>query len=134
MRSFKLSSDPYDYPKKKSRAVAKLDNLRDEPQSYGQRDKIVKSMGLASYKTYLKTSMWQLIRDEVKARDKGLCRVCCDLGAEAHHFCYSLEVLMGRKNEKIIFVCSRCHRDLEFDGDNKRLLIDVQTRTLEALG
>lgn len=60
------------------------------------------------YSTYLLTSRWKLLRDEVLARDGYRCRVCNSREClEVHHRTY--ERIFNEDFDDLTTLCCRCH-------------------------
>ena len=68
-------------------------------------------LGHKSYNDYLKTSLWQTIRTRVLERDQHACRDCGLMGEQlhVHHRAYTVEVLEGHDDTRLITVCKSCH-------------------------
>ena len=79
-------------------------------------------LGHKSYNDYLKTSLWQTIRTRVLERDHHVCRDCGLMGEQlhVHHRAYTVEVLEGHDDTRLITVCKPCHdkRHHHLFGDN----------------
>lgn len=60
------------------------------------------------YSTYLQTTRWKLLRDEVLARDGYRCRVCNSREClEVHHRTY--ERIGNEDFDDLTTLCCRCH-------------------------
>ena len=68
-------------------------------------------LGHKSYNDYLNTSLWQTIRTRVLERDHHACRDCGLMGEQlqVHHRAYTVEVLEGHDDTRLITVCKFCH-------------------------
>lgn len=86
---------------------------------YEDRNDTLKAMGLGTYAEYLKSAMWERIRDSVM-QDGPLC-VCCNSkkATQVHHLSYDYSVLVGEDISKLAPVCGACHHRAEFSGKKK---------------
>lgn len=94
----------------------------EKGDSYPSRNAVLKALGFRTYDQYLGSALWKRVRKKV-FREKG--EDCCLCGAwatELHHTRYHEDDLSGKKTEEVHPVCSYCHRQVEFDGYNKRTL------------
>lgn len=88
--------------------------------AYAQRDMHLKSMGYRSYKEYLHSDLWNVIRQLVLMRDGGVCQCCGDVAEQVHHDRYDIEVLRGRNVKPLYAMCRKCHELVEFRDNAKR--------------
>jgi len=91
---------------------------------YKERNQNLKILGYVSYRDYLKSSLWQSIRERVFAISKR-CFVCGESGKEVHHFGYGLEVLKGKDIAKLKCICRNCHQNAEFRTTGDKLPVDL---------
>lgn len=87
---------------------------------YLNRNKLLTSMGYASYSCYLKSDLWRSIRDTVLKQSNHRCLLCRKEATEVHHCEYTKAVLLGKDLSRLISICRQCHQKIEFDGDEKR--------------
>jgi hypothetical protein len=87
---------------------------------YTERNENLKQLGFNSYDEYLKSPLWQEIRNKVLERDKQICCVCSKVGNQVHHLSYNIEVLNGQDMDKLKCICGRCHKQIEFKGKIKK--------------
>jgi hypothetical protein len=88
---------------------------------YRERNRILRSMGYASYAEYLKSELWQGIRARVLAQSRQ-CYVCGGYANQAHHRSYREPDLDGRDLRRIFPICHACHETLEFrERDDEKL-------------
>ncbi len=88
---------------------------------YATRANSLKSLGFRDYGEYLDSKLWKSIRKRVLIRDGYMCRKCGKVSAHhVHHTSYKLRIMRGRTLDGLFSVCDWCHRDLEFNGDEKR--------------
>lgn len=79
-------------------------------------------LGYKSYAEYLTGEQWKEIRPRIFALFPN-CIVCQNPSEQIHHLEYSLEVLAGKKDFKLVGLCRKCHVAIEFDqSGNKRTL------------
>lgn len=88
---------------------------------YVVRNRNLKSLGFVDYPQYLESRLWKSIRQSVLVRDGFKCRKCDRSSAHhVHHSSYDVATLRGDDLSKLHSVCDWCHREIEFDGDEKR--------------
>lgn len=106
-----------------------------ELSAYQQRKLLLTEFGFDSYKAYLQSNVWSLIRAEVLYRDEGTCRRlngCASSSAlQAHHLAYSRAALLGVNLSVIVTLCKDCHTLCEFNKSAKRDAYGVRKKTLE---
>lgn len=94
--------------------------MKSKPLRYEHRDAVLKRLGFESYGDYLKSDLWASIRSRVFDRDGGRCRGCGKKAAQVHHFSYGDVTMRGEILDRLISVCLRCHRKIEFKNGRKR--------------
>jgi hypothetical protein len=99
-------------------------------RAYAKRDAVLRYLGFASYKAYLKSPLWSSIRQNILERDGHQCRSCARKANQVHHRRYSIEVLRGEALEWLQAICGRCHRGIEFRSSGKVSLAQAN-RTLK---
>jgi len=89
---------------------------------YKQRDEVLKSIGFSSYKEYLASNLWKSIRARV-LREFSTCQ-CGKPATQVHHRSYKKRYLLGRGKLRLAMkpICEDCHKQIEFDGDQKTSL------------
>lgn len=88
---------------------------------YSIRAQSLKQLGFANYGQYLDSAKWKTIRQMVLVRDGFWCRKCGKSSAHhIHHSSYDLPTLEGKDLSRLHSVCDWCHREIEFEGDDKR--------------
>lgn len=93
---------------------------------YADRDAILATMGFVDYEAYLAADLWKSIRARVLDRDDRKCRLCEADTNVVHHHDYDAETLHGATLERMFSLCPCCHESIEFDGERKRSLAEVQ--------
>lgn len=83
---------------------------------YSRRDEILRAMGYGSYGDYLRSPLWAKIRRRVFGRDEGKCRICGERGEQVHHQSYDIRTLKGKKINRLLLLCRKCHEEVEVDG------------------
>jgi hypothetical protein len=81
---------------------------------YGERNKILRSLGFSSYGDYLASELWAGIRARVLAGARHKCETCGRYASEVHHGAYTRSSLDGRNLTKLFAICRICHEDIEF--------------------
>jgi len=86
-----------------------------------KRAKALGRMGFASYRDYLKSPLWKLIRAAKLDLDP-TCEICGRSKATTvHHLRYNEQTLRGKNSHALISTCRDCHRKIEFKtGGEKR--------------
>lgn len=89
--------------------------------TYSQRNLTLQQMGFANYAEYLASDLWKSIRAKAFRKKRNLCKLCSGPGQVLHHLSYSRTVLEGRHNSKLVIMCHKCHKEIEFDenGDKR---------------
>jgi hypothetical protein len=86
------------------------------------------------YERYLRSTLWQSIRDWVIEMQAGQCSVCHHKAAEVHHHDYDEETMLGERSDGLVGLCGRCHGLIEFDEQkNKRQDLNEKRATFERL-
>ena len=70
-----------------------------------QQDRIVRKLGFWCYKDYLKSDLWQQIREAVQ----GPCYRCGGDANTVHHKKYTIENMRGDTTKGLARVCGPCH-------------------------
>lgn len=92
-----------------------------------------RQLGFVSYAAYLSSGLWASIRSRVLSRDKRLCKCCGGPANQVHHHSYDIAVMKGHADHLLISICETCHTLIEFDGDRKRTIEQVQAALLKLL-
>ena len=93
---------------------------RRAQNGYADRARSLRTLGFHSYAAYLKSDLWQQIRQRVFEIDP-ICRVCTSREAtQVHHMRYTLPVLRGDEMDALIAICAGCHYRIEFKNGEKR--------------
>jgi len=94
-------------------------------RAYKKRNKILKQrLGYSSYKEYLNSDLWYKLRTNVLKLNNYKCDICDAIANQVHHIDYKIATLRGEKLEKLIPLCQKCHKLIEFDN-NKKLHIKL---------
>ncbi len=72
------------------------------------------------YEKYLRTALWQTIRDWVLDRDGGVCTICEGNANEVHHHDYNEPTMWGETSDGLTALCARCHQLIEFNELNQK--------------
>jgi hypothetical protein len=91
-----------------------------------------RSTGFRNYESYLKSDLWESIRDAKLARHPG-CECCGGTATEVHHFSYYRDVILGMCDQKLVSVCHECHFDIEFTDGKKNNLKQAQQKLVSRL-
>ncbi len=84
------------------------------------RDRLLKSLGYASYWDYLASPLWKTIRTRAFRLKGSGCVLCGARAEEMHHRKYTKETLLGLTLEWLEPVCKGCHKTIEFFADGRK--------------
>lgn len=87
---------------------------------YKARDRVLATMGFASYSAYLESDLWKRIRSKILSESKNCCKSCRGMANQVHHVSYARDVLEGRDLQKLVPICENCHRGIEFNQDGTK--------------
>jgi len=94
--------------------------------TYGDRNRVLLSMGFSSYQEYLLSPLWASIRERALIEHGSICRLCGEKATQFHHLGYGRDVLAGRTLHQLVPLCSPCHERVEFEPRaRKRTLIEA---------
>lgn len=93
---------------------------------YTERNAILRTLGFATYQSYLESPTWRTIRAKVLARDRQQCQLCLGKAFSVHHRSYCRGALDGSQLHHMVSICKPCHERIEFKGEKKRLFAQVQ--------
>lgn len=85
---------------------------------YLSRNNCLPYLGYSSYREYLQSSDWKIIR-KTKLEQHPRCECCDEQAFCVHHYCYSDSVMLGLYLDLLISICDRCHTSIEFIDDYK---------------
>jgi len=100
--------------------------------SFNIRKRMLKKLGLGSYKDYLKSDLWKNLKKEVYAQKK----VCDGCGSaehlQVHHQSYTFMGTKGMgKNRSLKLLCNECHEKAHEIAKNFNLgLVEATKRLL----
>ena len=86
------------------------------------RQRVLRKLGFASYQEYLASDLWKGIRERVLADANHTCRLCGRRATQVHHTRYNPATMRGMRLNELVPVCGRCHKDAEFEHDEKATL------------
>jgi hypothetical protein len=90
-------------------------------KAYGKRNRRLVNSGLAdSYREYLDSPRWALIRAAIMERDNNTCQMCFKPAGCVHHNNYSRAILEGRSINGAFALCHGCHKFIEFDKHGEK--------------
>lgn len=75
---------------------------------YVERDRLVRELGLPSYRIYLQSELWAKIRKRV-LKKKPRCNFCDARATQVHHSRYTAENLRGDCLRGLWSTCADCH-------------------------
>ncbi|WP_342619779.1 hypothetical protein [Rhodoferax sp. GW822-FHT02A01] len=80
------------------------------------------------YENYLRTELWNAIRDWVIKSQSGKCAICDHDAAEVHHHDYEEATLLGLRSSGLVGLCARCHNLIEFDDARSKRVSLIEKR------
>jgi hypothetical protein len=92
----------------------------EDGMSYRSRNRTLARMGYRNYRAYLRSNLWQLVRNRVIAAKGRKCRVCRRPGYEIHHTRYAEADLKGMCLDYMHPICTKCHRLIEYDRHGRK--------------
>lgn len=102
-----------------------------------ERSVVLAELGFSSYKHYLASPAWDIIRRAVLFRDEATCRsyLVCPTGTllQAHHLAYSRAALLGVNPSLIVTLCKEHHRHCEFNRDARRDAFGIRQQSLKLI-
>lgn len=119
-----------EYDSRESNFCMSCFSLRNNKfNTYARLDESLADLGFADYAAYLASPLWAAIRKKVLSGSAGLCGGCgAEKPTQVHHRNYSLPVMKGERNEKLVPVCRGCHQKIEFKGERKLSLNEANSR------
>ena len=100
-----------------------------------KRDKTLFRIGFASYRDYLRSPMWKMIR-KVVLEETPVCEICNKAAAnQVHHIRYTYSALMGRPRGRkyLVAVCRGCHCAIEFKADGTKRTYEAAAKVTRRL-
>src|SRR5687768_429231 len=109
---------------------------------YSERITNLQALGFLSYKLYLESPLWNIIRREVLYRDEVTCKAlrCPNRKArrqvpkQVHHLSYSEPTLLGIDPSQLVTLCGDCHERAEYTRGRKLSLEESRRKTLRLVG
>ena len=65
--------------------------------------------GDGTYKSFLRSPYWNMVRAMVSKRDSGLCQQCARKGRDVHHLSYRHHFKEHVHLEDLVLLCRKCH-------------------------
>lgn len=101
--------------------------------AYRERNRLLRQMGFPTYADYLKSLLYQKIRQRALDLHGYHCEVCGALADELHHSDYSEETLKGANLSGLVPLCEADHKTVEMTRSGKKRSLEEANRTLEAM-
>lgn len=130
-------------PKRGKKRNAKRRTSRDQRKrkselsnwhyDYMRRNEVLQNLGYLGYGEYLTSRRWQVIRESVLKRDSRRCYGCGKCAIFVHHQSYSRETLTGEDLSKLVPVCRKCHKAIEYNEDGEKISLTAANNRLEAI-
>lgn len=89
--------------------MGKIVTTEVQLSAYRDRNETLRLLGFPSYKNYLGSRLWKLIKERAFQIHGRICRVCKGEATQIHHASYLRDVLMGEDVRALIPLCGRCH-------------------------
>lgn len=99
--------------------------------AYGVRNRLLLEMGFTTYKDYLASPLWAIIREKAMRGRK--CYACRGEAQVVHHVRYSREVLLGTDMNGLRAICHSCHTKIELDGNGEKRSLYQANKELKRL-
>mgnify|MGYP001563254489 FL=1 len=88
-----------------------------------------KQVSKTNYADYLASDLWYAIRRFVLLQANHNCKACGKRANQVHHRSYESMTMRGRDVSKLVAICERCHKFIEFDeSGEKTSLKEANTR------
>lgn len=91
-------------------------------------DKAFRSLGFATYREYLESSIWSAVREMVFDRKGHKCVICDRPATQVHHSRYGMRELIGTRFKHLHPICTACHHEVEFEDGVKVSLVVARAR------
>lgn len=92
------------------------------------RREFLKRLGFENYEAYLKSPLWQKIRQRVLAIHNGLCVACGRRAEQVHHIRYDMATLSGDDLSGLCPLCEADHMFIEWKCGRKVSLKEANMR------
>lgn len=86
-----------------------------------ERTDALSRLGFASYPDYLKSGLWESIRERVLGRDDHKCERCGGEATQVHHAAYDIATLRGECLDRLYSVCREHHKGSHRRGYAKKV-------------
>lgn len=87
-------------------------------EAYRDRDESLRLIGFTSYGAYLRSPLWEIVRERAFAIHGRSCRRCTAPATVVHHATYSRETLTGEDVRGLIPICGRCAKATSLTSRN----------------
>lgn len=115
-----------------TRLNARIDSLHPSQLSHGysyiSRGFWLRQIGFGSYREYLESDLWRLVRARVYSVKGYKCYLCGAPAQAVHHNRYHRNDLLGRRLKFLSPVCNACHETIEFSHGTKLEVRQVAKR------
>lgn len=103
--------------------------------SYAERQEVLRRLGFADYRAYLRSDLWASIRDRVFDRRGRTCWICRrrKRATQVHHLHYTADNLSGASASGMRPVCAICHHEIEVDEDGRKRTAQETRRQTQRL-
>ncbi len=75
---------------------------------------ILKELGFKTYKQYLRSDLWQNVREKVFRLNGRQCWCCTKKAKVIHHLKYTKRSLTGKSVDNLVPLCRKCHYKIHF--------------------
>lgn len=96
--------------------------------TYASRDRVLASLGYATYSAYLKSETWTYAKMKAFHEKGSNCMWCNKPAATAHHSCYDLSTMKGVRTRHLWPICNGCHNQAELRRGKKTSLMEANAR------
>jgi hypothetical protein len=91
------------------RIVRRRKPVRRRPHWTETRQRALEALGFKSYREYLSSPMWEVLR-ELVFHEAGRTCICGRPATQIHHMAYTFDVLSGKNRRWLTPICNRCHK------------------------
>lgn len=107
--------------KGKKKARAAIAAMREHTFAlYRERNATLHAMGFKSYRVYLASDLWKLVRSRVFRKKGRICSLCPAPATSVHHNRYHRNDLLGKNLKFLNPICNACHEEIEFSRTGRK--------------
>ncbi len=100
---------------------------------YQIRNELLRGMGFDTYRAYLESPLWKVIRTRQLELNPWCSLRCGKLARIVHHSRYTADNLTGASVAHLHPLCHACHKAIEHGSRGRKLTMPAVRRKFEAL-